>query len=169
MWTIEPSRIPGLFTAEVQARWLRFASGCPYGNSDDGCCGHSENVTPECTLWACPLTMERLDADLTAAETMFMNAGAECTWLRKKWVASEQEVLALSAEVEALRATVEAVEPQIRAEWYDGVSEYVCPWCERMAEIGYGLSDIAHAPDCLRQVGLGLNKEQDSVSDHHRE
>lgn len=85
---------------EVQAQWLRFASGCPYGNSDDGCCGHSENVTPECTLWACPLTMERLDADLTAVETMFMNAGAECTRLREKWVASEQEVLTLSAEVE---------------------------------------------------------------------
>ncbi len=28
---------------------------CPYGYDDDGTCGHSENLTPECHLQTCPL------------------------------------------------------------------------------------------------------------------
>lgn len=32
-----------------------FGAQCPYKDADDGCCTHSENMTPECHKHVCPL------------------------------------------------------------------------------------------------------------------
>lgn len=32
-----------------------FGAQCPYKDADDGCCTHSENMTPECHKRVCPL------------------------------------------------------------------------------------------------------------------
>jgi hypothetical protein len=46
-----------LLDQETQERWARFSTGCPFQDSDDGTCGHDDNLTPECTVWACPATI----------------------------------------------------------------------------------------------------------------
>jgi len=48
---------------ELQARWNVVSEGCPFQITREGTCGNSENQTPECTIWMCPVSFATLMND----------------------------------------------------------------------------------------------------------
>lgn len=76
--------------------------------------------------------------------------------------------LSLIDEIEALRRTISAKDAEIallRAalEAVEYVDFNDCPWCG-LPKYNNDTGDvIGHAPDCLRQRALGLNKEANNV------
>jgi len=136
---------PAAYDQEAQECWSEHAAGCPFQNKDDGTCGSDDNLTPECTLWACPLTIKSVvQWESEQVQLCGWLSPAEAEGLR-------QELATLLAERDALRAAVEAVE-YVPIATRVGID--LCPWC------GWN-RDYGHAPDCQRQAALGLEEEEE--------
>lgn len=45
---------------DTQKAWQRLVAECPFQATEDGTCTNENNLTPECTVWACPATLTEL-------------------------------------------------------------------------------------------------------------
>jgi hypothetical protein len=162
---------------EVQERWAQFVAGCPFQDSDDAC-GHDENLTPECTVWACPTTINAMIDTAMSSECARCDGGEGRVQLVLEGARIEREKLSMDNTIlraqrggareaaDILRAERDALRAAVERDLADG---YGCPFCKRGA--GHYIDGeywhdakcpYDNAPDCQRQAALRIGKEAES-------